>query len=86
MVGLDGIVSRHVRTGRETVPPATMVAIEVVSRLCIGQGGDTSEMALAEHGHRRTGLEDLLGVPDEAGGYEFYPPNLTLVLSGLVAE
>ena len=65
-VGLDEIVSRYLRTGRETVPPATMVAIEVISRLCIGQGGDTSELALAEHGYRRTGLEDLLGVPDEA--------------------
>jgi len=66
IVGLDEIVSRHVRTGRETVPPATMVAIEVISRLCIGQGGETSEFALAEHGYRRTALEDLLGVPDGA--------------------
>jgi transposase len=66
MVGLDEIVARHLPTGRETVPPATMVAIEVISRLCVGQGGETSEFALAEQGYRRTALEDLLGVPDEA--------------------
>ena len=65
MLGLDEIVSRHVTAGREEVPPATMVAIEVISRLCVGQGGPTSELALAEHGYRRTALEDLLGVPDE---------------------
>jgi transposase len=66
MLGLDRIVARHIPTGRETVPPATMVAIEVISRLCVGQSGETSEFALAEHGYRRTALEDLLGVPDEA--------------------
>jgi transposase len=66
MLGLDAIVARQVKTGRETVPPATMVAIEVICRLCIGQGGETSEFALAEHGYRRTALEDLLGVPDDA--------------------
>ncbi|MEK7756866.1 MAG: IS1634 family transposase [Planctomycetota bacterium] len=65
-LGLDEIVSRHVPQGRETVPPASMVAIEVISRLCVGNGGETSEFALAEHGYRRTALEDLLGVPDEA--------------------
>ncbi len=65
MLGLDQIVGRHLPVGRETVPPATMVAIEVVSRLCVGQGGETSEFGLAEHGYRRTALEDLLGVPDE---------------------
>lgn len=65
MVGLDEIVSRHVPQGREDVPPATMVAIEVISRLCIAQGGPTSEFALAEHGYRRTAMEDLLGVPDD---------------------
>ena len=62
---LDQIVARHVPVGRETVPPATMVAIEVISRLCIGQGGETSEFGLAEQGYRRTALEDLLGVPDD---------------------
>lgn len=64
MLGLDEIVDRHVPQGREEVPPASMVAIEVISRLCIGQGGPTSEFALAEHGYARTALEDLLGVPD----------------------
>ena len=42
-----------------------MVAIEVISRLCIGQGGETSEFGLAEVGYRRTALDELLGVPDE---------------------
>ena len=65
MLGLDRIIERHVPAGRETVPPASMVAIEVISRLCIGQGGETSEFGLAEVGYRRTALEDLLGVPDE---------------------
>ncbi len=65
-LGLDRIVARHVKTGREKIPPATMVAIEVICRLCVGQGGPTSEFALAEHGYRRTALEDLLGVPDSA--------------------
>jgi transposase len=65
-LGLDRIVARHVKSGRETIPPATMVAIEVICRLCVGQGGPTSELALAEHGYRRTALEDLLGVPDSA--------------------
>jgi len=64
-LGLDEIVARHVPQGRETAPPAVMVAIEVISRLCVGNGGETSEFALAEHGYRRTALEDLLGVPDE---------------------
>lgn len=64
MMGLDQIVARHIKSGRETVPTATMVAIEVISRLCVAHGGETSELALAEHGYRRTALEDLLGVPD----------------------
>ncbi len=62
---LDKIVDRHIQRGREKVSPATMVAIEVISRLCIGQGGETSEFGLAEQGYRRTALEDLLGVPDD---------------------
>ncbi len=66
MVGLEEIVARHLPAGRETVPGSAMVAIEVIARLCVGQGGDTSEFGLAEHGYRRTALEDLLGVPDAA--------------------
>jgi transposase len=65
MLGLDRIVERHLPQGREMVPPAGMVAIEVISRLCIGQGGQTSELGLAESGYRRTALEELLGIPDE---------------------
>jgi transposase len=65
MLGLDRIVERHLPSGRQTVPPASMVAIEVISRLCIGQGGETSEFGLAEVGYGRTALEDLLGVSDE---------------------
>lgn len=64
LLGLDEIVARHVPPGDEDVPPATVVAIEVIARLCIGQGGPTSEFGLAEHGYARTALEDLLGVPD----------------------
>ena len=64
-LGLDEIVARHVPQGGETVPPSAMVAIEVLSRLCVGHGGETSEFALAEHGYRRTALEDVLGVADE---------------------
>ena len=64
-LSLDKIVARHIKTGRETVSPAIMVAIEVISRLCIAQGGETSEFGLAEQGYRRTALEDLLGVPDQ---------------------
>lgn len=65
LLKLDRIVQRHLPGGRETVPPASMVAIEVINRLCIGQGGASSELGLAEEGYRRTALEDLLGVPDE---------------------
>ena len=65
MLGLDCIIERHLPIGRETVPPASMAAIQVISRLCIGQGGETSELGLAEAGYRRTALEDLLGVADE---------------------
>jgi hypothetical protein len=59
-LGLDTIVARHVPQKKETVPPADMVAIEVINRLC----QPCSEFALAEHWYAATGLEDLLGVPD----------------------
>ncbi len=59
-VGLDVIVARHLPQGKETVPPADIVAIEVINRLC----QPCSEFALAEHWYASTGLEDLLGVPD----------------------
>ncbi|HEY2884936.1 MAG TPA: IS1634 family transposase [Pirellulales bacterium] len=59
-VGLDVIVARHLPQGKETVPPADVVAIEVINRLC----QPCSEFALAEHWYASTGLEDLLGVPD----------------------
>jgi hypothetical protein len=81
MLGLDRIVERHMPAGRETVPPASMVAIEVISRLCIGQGGETSELGLAEAGYRRTALEDLLGVPDEQVTKDRLYRTLDLLLS-----
>jgi transposase len=81
MLGLDRIIERHVPCGRETVPPASMVAIEVISRLCIGQGGETSEFGLAEVGYRRTALEDLLGVPDEQVTKDRLYRTLDLLLS-----
>lgn len=59
-LGLDEIVARHVPQGKELVRPADMVAIEVINRLC----QPCSEFALAEHWYAATGLEDLLGVPD----------------------
>jgi transposase len=81
-LGLDEIVVRHVPQGDQTVPPAAMVAIEVISRLCVGNCGETSEFALAEHGYRRTGLEDLLGVPDEAVTKDRLYRTLDALLSG----
>jgi transposase len=57
---LDAIVNRHVPQGKHTVLPATVVAIEVINRLC----APCSEFALAEHWYASTGLEDLLGVSD----------------------
>jgi len=81
MLGLDRIIERHLPCGRETVPPASMVAIEVISRLCIGQGGETSEFGLAEVGYRRTALEDLLGVPDEQVTKDRLYRTLDLLLS-----
>jgi transposase len=81
-LGLAEIVARHVPQGSETVPPAAMVAIEVISRLCVGNGGETSEFALAEHGYRRTALEDLLGVPDEVVTKDRLYRTLDALLSG----
>ena len=57
---LDEIVERHLPAGRHTVPPAEVVAIEVINRLC----APCSEFALAEHWYASTGLEELLGIPD----------------------
>ena len=62
LLALDHIVARHVPHDQETVPPADIVAIEVINRLC----QPCSEFALAEHWYASTGLEDLTGVPDRA--------------------
>jgi transposase len=62
LLDLDTIISRHVPQGKETVRPADVIAIEVINRLC----APCSEFALAEHWYASTGLEDLLGVPDDA--------------------
>jgi transposase len=59
---LDEIVERHVPVGKHTVRPADVVAIEVINRLC----APCSEFALAEHWYATTGLEDLLGIADQA--------------------
>jgi transposase len=59
---LDEIVARHVPQGKHTVPPADIVAIEVINRLC----GPCSEWALAEHWYAATALPELLGVSDAA--------------------
>jgi hypothetical protein len=58
---LDEIVARHVPQGKEDVRPADIVALEVINRLC----QPCSEFALAEHWYASTGLEELLGVPDD---------------------
>jgi transposase len=57
---LDDIVDRHLPSGKHTVRPADIVAIEVINRLC----APCSEFALAEHWYASTGLEDLLGIAD----------------------
>ncbi len=62
LLDLDAIINRHMTQGKETVRPADVVAIEVINRLC----APCSEFALAEHWYASTGLDDLLGVPDEA--------------------
>jgi transposase len=59
---LDAIVERHLPSGKHTVRPADIVAIEVMNRLC----APCSEFALAEHWYASTGLEDLLGIADAA--------------------
>jgi transposase len=59
---LDEIVDRHVPTGKHTVRPSDIIAIEVINRLC----APCSELALAEHWYAATGLPDLLGIADEA--------------------
>jgi transposase len=59
---LDDIVDRHLPCGKHTERPADIVAIEVINRLC----APCSEFALAEHWYGATGLEDLLGIADEA--------------------
>lgn len=61
-VGLDRILERHLPQGKETIPPADIVAIEVINRLC----QPCSEFALAEHWYASTALDDILGVPDES--------------------
>jgi transposase len=61
-LGLDAILERHLPTGKHTVRPADIVAIEVINRLC----APCSEFALAEHWYAATALEDLFGVPDSA--------------------
>jgi transposase len=62
LLDLDAIIDRHIPQGRETVRPADVAAIEVINRLC----APASEFALAERWYASTGLEDLLGVPDES--------------------
>ncbi len=61
LLKLDEILDRHLPAGRHTVRPADVVAIEVINRLC----GPASEFALAEHWYASTGLQDLLGIPDD---------------------
>jgi transposase len=55
---LDRFCESTLRTGRESVPWATMAAILAIARLC----EPSSELHIAEDWYRRTALEDLLGV------------------------
>lgn len=62
MLRLDDILNRRLPQGRHTERPADIVAVEVINRLC----QPCSEFALAEHWYASTGLEDLLGIRDDA--------------------
>lgn len=75
---LDDILAGHLPQGQHTARPADIVAIEVINRLC----GPCSEFALAEHWYSSTGLEDLLGIPDQ----EITKDRLYRTLDALIAQ
>jgi transposase len=60
-LGLDEFLRRHLPAGRAHVPWSLTALILVISRLC----EPSSELHIAEHFYRHSGLADLLGIPPE---------------------
>ncbi len=60
-LGLDALFAKLLPPGREGVPWALLVAIEVLARLC----EPSSELHAAEAWYPKTALPELLGVPPE---------------------
>jgi transposase len=58
---LDRFLERTIPRGQEKVPWATMALVLVICRLC----KPSSELHIAEHYYRSTGLSELLGVPPD---------------------
>ena len=58
---LDQLCEELLPPGRESVPWATMVAVQVLARLC----EPSSDLDIAEDWYRGTALEDILGLPAE---------------------
>ena len=56
---LDQLCEELLPPGREAVPWATMVAVQVLARLC----EPSSDLDIAEDWYRGTALEDILGLP-----------------------
>lgn len=56
---LDRFLERMIPRGRERIPWATMALVLVICRLC----KPSSELHIAEHYYKSTGLSELLGVP-----------------------
>src|SRR5713226_7319069 len=61
LLGLDALLTRLMRDGREEVPWPMVAAILSVARFC----EPSSELHIEETWYRRTALEDLLGVAPE---------------------
>jgi transposase len=61
LLGLDALLTRLFREGREEVPWPMVAAILAVARFC----EPSSELHIEETWYRRTALEDLLGVAPE---------------------
>jgi transposase len=61
MLGLNELLEKHVATGKEDVPWATVAAILTIARFC----EPSSELHIADTWYRRTALEELLGVTPE---------------------
>ncbi len=60
-LGLDQFLQKKMSTGREEIPWHVMSLVLVLSRLC----EPSSELHIAEHYYRHSGMSDLLGIPPE---------------------